>query len=495
MSHEGQAYVLMPRSGLRAGLKDPARPLLDALPTAGRRGEPTVGRLEVGDGISVEIVDSAARHGPRLVQLSERSLAEIQLRAPDLRVARLVEYRRAVALDRQPPGAGRSSQDGKWAVHVHGPDDAGLADVRIVAISREDRWRGEAVTGPDGTALLDPPSSSSTIAELYAQPLAGFWGAYGTELSARQAAVLHLTPVCPESMDALRFYYRTSTFDPGQGVKIGVIDDGVAEHEQVPVAGGVNTVVGEADLDFSNADREGHGTHVAGIVAASPQRSHGLQGVAPGAAVWSYRVFPRDGWFTSNYSIVKALMRAQVDGCDIVNLSLETSETTPDPVLVDAVEDAREHGVAVVTVTGNGGTSRVSQPGACPGAIAVAAFGREGTFPAGSTTARYVSPRRGADPAEFVAAFSNSGPEVTCIAPGVGIVSTLPGNAYGPRSGTSMAAPVVTGVLACLLSRSPRTLSLARSRDRARAMERLLAAAARPCGFGPSHEGLGRPVC
>jgi subtilisin len=368
-----------------------------------------------------------------------------------------------------------------------------VADVGIFATGGDGDWYGEAISDSEGVARLNPPPTMGTASTLLAEPLAAFWGAYRTNVSTRRPIALDLAPVDSERVDALRFYYGTSAFDPCQGVKIGVIDDGVDEHRDLEVAGGQNTVIGEQDGDFSSASRQGHGTHVAGIIAAATHRPMGIQGVAPGASVRSYRVFPGDGWLATNYSIVKALMAAQVDGCDIVNLSLETSEE--DQVVADAVEDAREHGVAIVAAAGNGGGQPVTQPGSCSGAIAVAAFGREGTFPADSSEARHVSSRRGSDPSEFVATFSNCGPGVICIAPGVGIVSTLPGNTYGPRSGTSMAAPIVTGVVASLLSRSPSVLSMARCRARARAIESLLAAAAMPSGFGLEYEGLGRPRC
>ncbi len=489
MNRESQAFILLPRYGLRAGHEDPARPLLDSLPTTKTRDGPTIGRIEVGEGIPVEIIDSADQHGPRLVQLNDWSQDQIRLRAPELRLAPLVEYRRAMVRGQLQPESGQSSQRGAWIVTVRGPNGAGVADVRIVAISGNGDWRDEAISDSEGVARLAPPPTLGPVLTLLAQPLTSFWGVHRTRVSSQDPINLTLTPVDPGYVDALRFYYDGSAFDPSQGVKIGVIDDGVDEHQDLEIAGGQNTVIGEQDCDFSGADRQGHGTHVAGIIAASAHRPMGLQGVAPGASIRSYRVFPGDGWLATNYSIVKALMAAQIGGCDIVNLSLETSEE--DQVVADAVEDAREHGMAVVAAAGNGGQA-VTQPGSCPGAIAVAALGREGTFPAGSSAASHMSDRRGSDPAEFVAAFSNSG-DVTCIAPGVGIVSTLPGNTYGPRSGTSMATPVVTGVVASLLSRSPALMSMARCRARARAIERLLAATAKPSGFGPQYEGLGLP--
>jgi subtilisin len=68
------------------------------------------------------------------------------------------------------------------------------------------------------------------------------------------------------------------------------------------------------------------------------------------------------------------------------------------------------------------------------------------------------------------AGFSNIGPEVAITAPGVGVISTLPNDRYGPYSGTSQATPVVTGAAACLLSRNPQIYGMSRNRARSGAV-------------------------
>ena len=500
MNPESQVFILSTRRGLRAGIDDPARALLASLPIAGERGRSTRARLEVGDGIPLEIVDSVHRLGPRLVRLGNRRRDEIRHRVPELRLTPLVEYGPAVTTEYRPavvsehlPLEEATSSDGTWSVTVLGPDGRGVPGARILATDDEQGWRSRTTTDSSGTAYLDPPPSLAQISTLVAQPIAGLWGAYRANVSTRVPAALEVAAVDLATEDALSYYYGASVFDPDQGIRIGIVDEGVDEHRDLDLEGGCNTVIEESDSDHASASRHGHGTHVAGIVAAAADRPDGVRGVAPGACIRSYRVFPGDGWVATNYSIIKALIAAQIDGCDIVNLSLEASED--DPALADAVEDAREHGIVVVAAAGNGRDQPMRQPGSCPGAIAVAAFGRTGTFPSDSSAANHLSDLRGSDPTEFMAAFSKNGADVTCVAPGVGIVSTLPGNAYGPRSGTSVATAVVTGVIASLLSRNPEILSRSRDRGRTRAIERLLATSARPAGFGRLYEGLGRPTC
>ena len=98
------------------------------------------------------------------------------------------------------------------------------------------------------------------------------------------------------------------------------------------------------------------------------------------------------------------------------------------------------------------------------------------------------------DARNFIADFSNVGPQVDVTGPGVGIVSTIPPNDYGVMDGTSMACPAITGVAARLLSSDGQTLKMARDGSRSDAMAKLLLAAAKSLGFPPDLEGRGLPT-
>jgi subtilisin len=198
---------------------------------------------------------------------------------------------------------------------------------------------------------------------------------------------------------------------------------------------------------------------------------------------------------TTNYPVIHALLQAQSDRCDILNLSLETTgERRRDEALEEAIADARDHGMIVVVAAGNDNRDAVDYPAAYPGATAVSAMGREGTFPRRALEEMTVSPPKGhKDPKEFIASFSNVGEQISVTALGVGVLSTLPGNDWGSCSGTSMAAPVVAGAAACLLSRNPAIYNMARNSARSDAIEQLLIANCVRRGFGPTFEGHGMP--
>ncbi|WP_313915155.1 S8 family serine peptidase, partial [Tahibacter sp.] len=266
---------------------------------------------------------------------------------------------------------------------------------------------------------------------------------------------------------------------------------GVGPHRDLALHGqqpqGCCTVTGLPSGRF--ADESGHGTHVAGVIGGNGA----LKSLAPGVTLRAYRVFGEAASGATNYAILKAMMQAARDGCDIINLSIGGGP--PDPGVAEAIQDARNHGMLVIIAAGNDGKPFVSFPAAHENAIAVAALGRRGTFPAQSAAATAVraTPASTLDANEFVAAFSNTGERIDVIAPGVGIVSTLPGNRYGALSGTSMAAPVVAGVAACLLSQDRALFAQPRDRARSDALERKLFASCVKRGFGDAFEGKGLP--
>ena len=178
--------------------------------------------------------------------------------------------------------------------------------------------------------------------------------------------------------DSKRFFYGDANAAAGTGVKVGVIDTGIATHPDLAIDGGANLVVGENPNDFGD-NGEGHGTHVAGIIAGRGSAPTGVRGIAPNVTLRSYRVFGKNNPGASNFSIAKAIDRAVADGCDVINMSLGGG--SPDIATQEAIADARAQGTVIFAAAGNDSRSPVSFPARESLALAVSAMGRKGTFP------------------------------------------------------------------------------------------------------------------
>ena len=157
-----------------------------------------------------------------------------------------------------------------------------------------------------------------------------------------------------------------------------------------------------------------------------------------------------------------------------------------------AVEDARAVGVVTVAAAGNDGRAPVGFPASDPATVAASALGRKGTYPTDATAVLEQLRPYGRDRSNYVAAFSNVGPQIDVAGPGVAVVSTVPGG-YGEMSGTSMACPAVVGVAARLLGADTRLLRARRDAERSEELVSRLLLAATSLGFPSELEGRGLP--
>jgi minor extracellular protease Epr len=216
----------------------------------------------------------------------------------------------------------------------------------------------------------------------------------------------------------------------GKGVKIAVLDSGVAPHSDLNIAGGVSTV------DYTNSynDDNGHGTHVAGVIA-SKNNGIGTTGVAPGASVYAVKVLNRLGE-GSLVDIIEGLDWAIQHKVDIINLSLGTPDDSA--ALKAAVDKAYQQGILVVAAAGNSGNSTGS--------------GDTMMYPAKYDSVISVG---ATDQSNKRASFSSTGPTLEIVAPGQSIASTYLNNGYAIGSGTSQAAPYVSGILALMKEKYP----------------------------------------
>ena len=188
--------------------------------------------------------------------------------------------------------------------------------------------------------------------------------------------------------------------------------------------------------DGSVSDDEGHGTHVAGIVAARAGNGAGGSGLAPNARIMAVKVL--DSTRSGNSSLLARGIRYAVDeGAQILNVSINGDATSAD--LTAALRYAGDKGATVVASAGNNSRNLDLLP----------------SYPA-SSAERSVLSVTASDEAGSLLAFANRGPSsVDLAAPGEAILSTARRSGYESRSGTSMAAPYVAGALALLSAARP----------------------------------------
>jgi thermitase len=203
---------------------------------------------------------------------------------------------------------------------------------------------------------------------------------------------------------------------------VAVLDTGIDQnHEELD-----GQVISETNFStsFTHSDIHGHGTHVAGIIAAK-DNGLGIIGVAPGCSLLNVKVADDTGRCPA-LALAKGITWAVDSGAKVINISIEISE--PSPELEKAVNYAWSQGSLIIAAAGNHGSESPVYPAYYENCLAVAAAG----------------------PDNNLVPLSNFGDWVDVIAPGLDIYSTLPDNDYGYKSGTSFACAYVSGIGALL---------------------------------------------
>jgi hypothetical protein len=489
---EAGQYVLLPPRGLRAKGAT-ASPEAQEFLRATDDGPDQQSMNVDGGQVPIRVVDSLGPDGAKLLELSPEAALAIRAQRPDLRLVPVVYYTPAVLAPEeveQGVGGSRAAAAGGITLKVVSKKGATpVANAFVVAfVDFKARTGAQGVTGSDGTVSLALGASTVKLQRLYVYPLDANWSLIKKNITVKTGTTVTLTPLDLGYTDGLRHFYGNADLDVGKGVGVGVVDTGVEAHPDLVIAGGANTVPGEDPKDFGD-NGKAHGTHVAGIIAARGTPPAGLRGVAPGVTLRAYRVFGKGQGSASSFAIAKAIDKAVADKCDLINMSLGGGPT--DPVLKAAIDDAWAAGSLCIIAAGNNDRSPISFPAFEDSALAVSAVGRKGTFPTSSSSADEVAAPYGTDKANFIAAFSNIGPEMDLTAPGVGIMSTVPGS-YAEISGTSMACPAATGAAARVIAGTP-VIKMKRNARRSEAIVKAVLPSAASLGFGPTFEGHGLP--
>jgi len=278
--------------------------------------------------------------------------------------------------------------------------------------------RGEEAVGAVWDAVTDRSSDTVLSVDTVDSPVA----AMGTN-----------DPYRPQqwALDRTSFEAAWST-TRGAGVVVAVIDTGVrGDHQDLaPVLlPGIDYVNPGGD---GKADPNGHGTHVAGIIAAQANNGVGVAGGAPDVRILPVRVLGANGTGFSS-DVAAGIIWAADHGARVINLSL--GSTSPHAGTQAAIQYALSKGALVFAAAGNNGGAVTTYPAAFPEAVAVASIDSNGAR----------------------SSFSNFGAWVDLAAPGGGIVSTYGSSAtaYGGMSGTSMATPYAAATAALVVAANP----------------------------------------
>lgn len=354
------------------------------------------------------------------------------------------------------------------------PTGAGAAPARYIVVLHD--W----VTDPGAVASEHASAHAAGISHIYGTALKGYAAVIPAERVAavraddRVAYVSADTPVSitgkpsaarppqtiPTGIDRIDADLSAAAAINGSdervNVDVAVIDTGIdTTHADLNVVGGTNCATGK-----SYKDGNGHGTHVAGTIGALDD-SYGVVGVAPGARLWAVRVLDNSGsgwrswvicgidWVTANATTIE-VANMSLGGSGADDGSCGATNHDPEHAAICASVGA---GVTYAVAAGNSQDDASRHvPAAYDEVITVSALadfdGRAGAL---------ADPTCRSDVDDTFADFSNFGPDVDLIAPGVCINSTWKGGGYNTISGTSMASPHVAGAAALYLAQNPGT--------------------------------------
>jgi subtilisin len=372
---------------------------------------------------------------------------------------------------------------------ILGQDDRPLANAVINLYGPG--FPTQAITDTSGHASLQTHGfEGAGILAIYVRPAADYWERYirnpSFEFGRVNVIRLNLLERTSRSFPGERPYswgQQIMKFDrvpsdwDGTGTKIGLIDSGCDSAHPLlrHIVRGID-LTRDQDPQSWKSDELGQGTHCAGIVAASAAAQSEILGCAPAAEVHIFKVVP--GGHLSD--LIDALSQCIERRLDIVQIGVGAEQFSE--LVAQKITEARLNGIACITGAGNSGGA-VQFPGNVPGVLTVSAVGKLGEYPQDSRHAQRALPQLVTFSGIYATNFSGWGPQVGVCAPGVAVVSSVPGGGYAAWDGTSMAASHVVGFSALLLAHHPMLQSInygARADQRVSALYDLLRVAAIP---------------
>lgn len=366
----------------------------------------------------------------------------------------------------------------------------GNAEVRLVG----EQFATQGVTDEDGKVVLTLYGEQpDTVTELFIKPRSGHWGLWRhrPELQADAVNSFTLRPLSPPDkpdwgaqamrLDRLAGGYR------GAGIKIALIDSGVAiTHPQLAKIHHGMDIGGGGERSWSQ-DAIGHGTPCAGIISALADDAHGIRGYAPESELHVCRL-PLEGRCSD---LVAALDYCLDTGIDIACLGFGCEHGSA--IVEQRIVAAKQQGIGIIAAAGNS-AGPLQFPACSPQVIAVGAIGQVGTYPDDSPHAFQAAAAALNAGRLFVPPFSCRGPELDLCAPGVSVIGCQSPDGYAACDGTSLAAAHVAALAALILAHHNdfRGGFAARDSRRVERLFQILKETAQPIGH-PWLTGAGLP--
>jgi len=403
-----------------------------------------------------------------------------------------------------------SSVAGELSLRIAGEHDQPLARAAVVVYGPG--FPVQAVTDESGIARLTLfGGGADSVRAIYVKPKANYWERFipAPELNESGATTIRLRPLAetlpnpaapkPTSQRVARWNQRLMRMDQpgnltGAGIRVGIIDSGCDNSHPAlrHVVHGKDFTSRQSEGRHSDTgwtdDVLGYGTHGAGLIAAiSDAGQGGIVGCAPEAEMHAFKVFP--GGRLSD--LLAALDECIAREIDVVSLGVGCDEGSE--LLDQKLRELRHKGIACIVAAGTSG-GPLPFPAVLPAVLAVGAVGKLREFPADTCHAQAVMPELIGNDGVFPAAFTGIGPHVAVSAPGVAVVSSVPGG-YAALDGTGIAAAQVTGMAALILAHHPlfQGALKARSEQRVTALFSLIRACAVPHFADPLRGGAGVP--
>jgi hypothetical protein len=395
-----------------------------------------------------------------------------------------------------------SASASELTLRITGERDQPLARAAVVVYGPG--LPAQAVTDDSGTARITLfGGGADQVRAIYIKPKADYWERLipAPELGEGRTTTIKLRPLSETFPNlanerVVPWGQRLMGLDQpsrpgpmnGAGIRVGIVDSGCDNSHlslRHVVRGKDFTDRGSegkrSDTSWTD-DVLGYGTHSAGLLAATAA-GHGIAGIAPESELHVLKVFP--GGRLSD--LLAALDECLARELDLVSLSVGCDE--PSELLDQKLRELRHKGIACIVPAGS-----QPFPAVLPSVFAVGAIGKLREFPPDTCHAEAVVPELIGHDGLFPASFTGAGPHIAVAAPGVAVLSTVPGG-HAALDGAGIAAAEVTGLAALILAHHPLFQGplKARSEQRVSALFGLLRVCAVPQFADPMRGGAGVP--